>query len=70
MIRRSTTGPDAKLLFDSDHNIDLVNGVEGVNCLLQVLENAGNPGVDILINDAEVVINLHNTLDVNMISSG
>ena len=70
--RRSKSPAGASSLFKSDLNIQEVHGVdvtkdEGVNCLVQALENAGSPGVDVLINNAGVMMSPRNSLEVDVI---
>lgn len=40
---------------------------EGVGCLVEALEKAGNPTVDILINNAGVMLRSRNALDVDVL---
>eukprot|EP00903_Cladosiphon_okamuranus_P008693 g8329.t1 len=65
--RRNT--PAASSLFDNP-NIHVVEGVDvasdaGAGCLVQALEKAGNPKVDILINNAGVMKRTRNSLDID-----
>lgn len=50
----------------------MVDGVdvtkdEGAGCLVQALEKAGNPKVDVLINNAGVMMRARNTLDIDVL---
>lgn len=69
--RRKST-PDASTLFDGNPNIQVIDGVdvtqdEGVGCLIKALEGAGNPKVDLLINNAGVMMRARNTLDIDVL---
>lgn len=68
--RRKNT-PAASSLFDSP-NIHVVDGVDvtndtGAGCLVHALEEAGNPKVDVLINNAGVMSSARNTLDIDVL---
>ena len=68
--RRKST-PAASSLFDSP-NIHVVDGVDvtndaGAGCLVDALEKAGNPKVDILINNAGVMKRTRNSLDIDVL---
>lgn len=58
-------------MFDSP-NIHVVDGVDvtndaGAGCLVDALEKAGNPKVDILINNAGVMKRTRNSLDIDVL---
>ncbi len=70
--RRRKTTPAASSLFDNNPNIHVVDGVDvandaGVGCLVDALEKAGNPKVDILINNAGVMMRSRNSLDIDVL---
>ena len=69
---RRKTSPDASSLFDNNSNIQVVDGVDvatddGAGRLVQALEDAGNPDIDVLINNAGVMSRSRNALDINVI---
>ncbi|CAM9246247.1 unnamed protein product [Pylaiella littoralis] len=69
---RRKTKPDAASLFDNNSNIHVVDGVDitndaGAACLVNALEKAGNPKVDVLINNAGVMTRARNALDIDVL---
>lgn len=71
-IYRRKTIPDASSLFNNNPNIQVVDGVdvtkdEGIGCLVEALEKAGNPTVDILINNAGVMLRSRNALEIEVL---
>lgn len=59
-------------MFDNNSNIHVVDGVDisndaGAGCLVDALEKAGNPKIDVLINNAGVMTRARNTLDIDVL---